>query len=97
MKKAKCIFLKSNYHRKTLAYLIPALDKQTWIFLSSYSCDLFLQTTEPTQLCSFRAELLFIFRLLPVTIKLCFKIILFPDDIGEAVYLLLDLSPIAKV
>lgn len=71
-----------------------ALNKQKWIFLSPHLHDLFLQTTEPTQLHSFREEeLLFISRQLPVTIKLHFKIILFPDDIDEAIYLLLDPSP----
>lgn len=79
---------------ETLAYLMLALNKQKCIFLSPHLRDLFLQTTEPTQVHSFREEeLMFIFRQLPVTITLHFRIILFPDDIGEAVYLLLDLSP----
>lgn len=93
-KKAKGATLKYNYPCKTLAYLMLALNKQKWIFLSPHLHGLFLQTTEPTQLHSFREEeLLFISRQLPVTIKLHFKIILFPDDIGEAIYLLLDPSP----
>lgn len=29
--------------------------------------------------------------------KIHFKMILFPEDMGEAVYLLLSISPIAKV
>lgn len=60
-----------------------------WFILTDYGA-------YPTSLIQ-KEELLFIFRQLPVTIKLHFKIILFPDDMGEALYLLLYISPIAKV
>jgi len=71
--------------------------QQKWVFLSSCLGDLFLQTTKPTQTHSFRkGELLFIFTQQPATVKLHFKIILFPDDAGEAVCLLPCIGPIAK-